>query len=721
MEDSMSKREVMLSAATVTDGDTEGLDQVKVPLSEVLAALHVDADEGLTDDQVQHRLTLFGRNELREKKVNPVLQFLSFMWNPLSWVMEAAAIVAIGVANGCCPDGPPDWEDFLGIIILLLVNATVGFVEEHSAGNAVAALKAALAPTAIVKRGGETKEINASELVPGDLVSIKLGDVIPADCRVLSEIEYKIDQASLTGESLPVTKKKGDTLFSGSTCKQGDGWAVVVATGVNTFFGKAAHLIDATENSGHFQKILGRIGLFCIGYITIWIVLLLAIQYGVQDYLYRGGISNLLVILVGGVPIAMPTVLSVTLAIGAAMLAKKGAIVTRITAVEELAGMEILCSDKTGTLTLNQLTIDKEALLIYGSRSDEEVLVLAARASGVDNPDAIDHAIVSSLPDPTKAREGITVLHLLPFDPVGKRAITSYEDSSGSRWRVAKGAPQVIVEMCERNSGKEKTQSMMEDIAKLGAKGLRALGLCLCKVPEGVEDLGKYEGEWEMIAMLAIFDPPRHDTQETIEKALGLGVPVKMITGDQLAIAIELGRRLGMGGNMYNSKDVFDPVTQNFTSFYDGVPIDTLVAEADGFAGVFPEHKFALVQKLQQMGNTVGMTGDGVNDAPALKVADIGIAVAGATDAARGAADIVLTEPGLSVIIDAIIQARMIFQRMLTYTLYACATTVGIATRFSILVFVYEFNFPPFMVLIFAFCNDLSIMTLSTDRVSNCS
>ncbi|KAG2699894.1 hypothetical protein I3843_07G208800 [Carya illinoinensis] len=572
------------------------------------------------------------------------------MWNPLSWVMEAAAIMAIALANG--GGRPPDWQDFVGIVVLLLINSTISFIEENNAGNAAAALMAGLAPKTKVLRDGRWSEQDASMLVPGDIISIKLGDIVPADARLLEGDPLKIDQSALTGESLPVTKNPSDEVFSGSTCKQGEIEAVVIATGVHTFFGKAAHLVDSTNQVGHFQKVLTAIGNFCICSIAVGIAVELVVMYPIQHREYRDGIDNLLVLLIGGIPIAMPTVLSVTMAIGSHRLSQQGAITKRMTAIEEMAGMDVLCSDKTGTLTLNKLTVDRNLIEVFAKGVEKEhVMLLAARASRTENQDAIDAAIVGMLADPKEARAGVKEIHFFPFNPVDKRTALTYIDESGT---------------------------------------------------------------WQFVGLLPLFDPPRHDSAETIRRALNLGVNVKMITGDQLAIGKETGRRLGMGTNMYPSSSLLG---QNKDASIAALPVDELIEKADGFAGVFPEHKYEIVRKLQERKHICGMTGDGVNDAPALKKADIGIAVADATDAARSASDIVLTEPGLSVIISAVLTSRAIFQRMKNYTIYAVSITIRIVFGFMFIALIWKFDFSPFMVLIIAILNDGTIMTISKDRV----
>lgn len=686
----------------------ETVDLEKIPIREVFQQLKCDED-GLSTQEGENRLRIFGPNKLEEIKESKILKFLGFMWNPLSWVMEAAAIMAIALANG--QGKPPDWQDFLGIMVLLVINSTISFIEENNAGNAAAALMARLAPKTKVLRDGKWQEMDASILVPGDIVSIKLGDIVPADARLLEGDPLKIDQSALTGESLPVTKNPGDEVYSGSTCKQGEIEAVVIATGVHTFFGKAAHLVDSTNQVGHFQKVLTAIGNFCICSIAIGIAIEIVVMYPIQHRLYRDGINNLLVLLIGGIPIAMPTVLSVTMAIGSHKLSMQGAITKRMTAIEEMAAMNILCSDKTGTLTLNKLSVDKNLIEVFTTGIEKDtVLLLAARASRVENQDAIDGAIVGTLADPKEARAGITEVHFLPFNPVDKRTALTYIDSNENWHRASKGAPEQILELC--NCTIDLRNKVHSVIDKFAERGLRSLAVARQQVPEKRKE--SPGGPWQFVGLLSLFDPPRHDSAETIRRALDLGVNVKMITGDQLAIAKETGRRLGMGANMYPSASLLghhkDPNLE-------AIPVDELIVKADGFAGVFPEHKYEIVKRLQEMKYVCGMTGDGVNDAPALKKADIGIAVADATDAARSASDIVLTEPGLSVIIHAVITSRCIFQRMKNYTIYAVSITIRIVLGFLLITLIWKFDCSAFMVLIIAILNDGTIMTISKDRV----
>ncbi|PPQ88780.1 hypothetical protein CVT25_010466 [Psilocybe cyanescens] len=690
--------------------DKEKVDLETIVIDDVFKLLQCD-ENGLSEEEALRRLELFGPNKLEVDEQNAFLQFLSFMWNPLSWVMEAAALVAIVLSNG--QGQPPDWPDFVGIVLLLFINSAIGFYEERNAGNAVKALMDSLAPKAKVKRAGNWSEIESATLVPGDMISFKIGDIVPADCRLTEAINVSIDQAALTGESLPQSKKNGDQCFSGSTCKQGEAEGVVISTGSNTFFGRAASLVGQDDDTtGHLQKILAQIGSFCLITIGIFVLAEIFCLYAGFRYGYRRGLDNILVLLIGGIPIAMPTVLSVTLAVGAQQLAKYKAIVTRITAIEELAGVTILCSDKTGTLTTNKLTIDRNTIQTYGPFSAEDVILLAAYASRTENQDAIDASVVQAIGDPTRARAGIKLLDFKPFNPVDKRTeITYRQEATGKLKRVTKGMTGIIIELCTRNKTEEIENRLEKDVEEYATRGLRALAVAFEEV-----DGDDFEAEgngFELIGLLAIYDPPRDDTKQTIDDAVALGVRVKMVTGDQLAIAKETGRRLGLGDHMYPAKVLKDGPAPGSKH----ASLDEMIMDADGFAGVFPEHKYEIVKRLQGLGHLCAMTGDGANDAPALSRANVGIAVEGATDAARGAADIVLTEPGLSTIVHAIRQSRVIFQRMRNYSIYACAVTIRIVVCFAILAFTYKFDFPPFMILIIALLNDGTIMTLSVDRV----
>jgi H+-transporting ATPase len=603
--------------------------------------------DGLSGAEAQERLTQYGPNEIEEKKDNPFLKFLTYFWGPIPWMIEAAVVLSALAQH---------WPDFAIILVLLLSNAGVGFWEEHQAGNAIAALKARLAIEAKVKRDGKWTTPPARELVPGDVIRVRLGDIVPADARLLTGDPIEVDQSALTGESLPATRKAGEAVFSGSIVRQGETDALVYATGSRTYFGKTAQLVQEAQTVSHFQRAVLKIG----DYLIILAVVLVAIIILVA--LFRGDpmlttLQFALVLTVAAIPVAMPTVLSVTMAVGARTLARREAIVTRLAAIEELAGVDVLCADKTGTLTQNKLTLG-DPFSVNGIAADE-VILCAALASRAEDKDTIDLAVLGGLKD-GQALKRYQVVHFQPFDPVHKRTEATVTGPDGAQFRVAKGAPQVILEM-SANAGQVKG-AVEQAVNEFAARGFRSLGVTRAD----------QEGDWQFLGVLSLFDPPRDDAKATIATARQMGVKVKMVTGDALAIARETAGKLGMGANILDASGFGD------TKHHETAQLAASIEHADGFAQVFPEHKFHIVDVLQQRGHIVGMTGDGVNDAPALKKADCGIAVSGATDAARAAASIVLLTPGLSVVIDAIKESRRIFQRMNSYAIYRIAETLRV-------------------------------------------
>ncbi|PSC74572.1 plasma-membrane proton-efflux P-type ATPase [Micractinium conductrix] len=681
----------MADAAVAVNGEGgvgEEVDFKDVSEEQALSILKA-THKGLTGEEAARRLIEYGPNKLPEETRNAFLVYLGYMWNPLSWAMEAAAIIAIALL---------DYADFALIVALLFVNATISYVEEANADKAIKALTSALAPKAKALRDGTVVTIDAADLVPGDIIIIRLGDIVPADIKILSEegsggsheheTPVQCDQAALTGESLPVKKFSGDVCFAGSTIKQGERHCVVYATGMQTFFGRAAALLGSANQEANLQKVMTRIGALCLVTIGVWIVIELAVQFGHYKHDCYGGeggcptLTNMLVIIVGGIPIAMPTVLSVTLALGAFTLAKEGAIVSRMSAVEEMAGMDILCSDKTGTLTLNKLTVDHINVYPLSGHSIEEVVKYSALSANIVTEEPIDMVLHESHPNRDTLWEECTLARFIPFNPTDKYTVAYVKDKkTGEIERVMKGAPQVVVR--NAHNAAEIEADCTAKITEYANRGFRGLGIA-----KAAGD-GSSGTTWEMVGLVPLFDPPRHDTRDTIERCNDLGISVKMITGDQLLIGKETAKQLGMGTNMFTTEALLK-AKQGFGLVEGHASVEDLVEEADGFAEVFPEHKFMIVKILQERRHMVGMTGDGVNDAPALKKADVGIAVAGATDAARGAADIVLTAPGLSAIVTAIIGARKIFQRMTTYSRYTVAMTFRICFTFGLLTVIYN-------------------------------
>ena len=659
-------------------------DLKSLPIPELLVKLGSSAD-GLSEAEAQRRLNQYGPNEIEEKKTSPLLKFLTYFWGPIPWMIEAAVILSAAARH---------WPDFIIILLLLLANAVVGFFEEHQAGNAIAALKAQLAVKARVKRGGQWTNPAARNLVPGDVIRLRLGDIVPADARLLAGDPVEVDQSALTGESLPATRKPGEAVFSGSIIRQGEIEAMVYATGANTYFGKTAQLVQEAHTVSHFQKAVLKIG----NYLIMLAVALVAVIMAVA--IYRGDpilttLQFALVLTVAAIPVAMPTVLSVTMAVGARLLARKKAIVTRLAAIEELAGMDVLCSDKTGTLTQNKLTLG-EPFCADGIPADQ-LLLNAALASRAENKDTIDLAVLGGLKD-DQVLQGFQVVHFQPFDPVHKRTEATVKDLKGREFKVTKGAPQVILDL-SANAPKEQAEAAVNEFA---GRGFRSLGVARAEK----------DGDWRFLGVLPLFDPPREDARATIATARDMGVKVKMVTGDAIAIAQETARKLGMGAGILDASGLGDVKRQETAAMAQSIE------DADGFAQVFPEHKFHIVDVLQQRGHIVGMTGDGVNDAPALKKADCGIAVSGATDAARAAAAMVLMTPGLSVIIDAIKESRKIFQRMNSYAIYRIAETLRVLVFMTLAILI--FNFYPltaFMIVMLALLNDGAILSIAYDNV----
>lgn len=667
----------------------------KVSIADVVKNLGVNLQMGLTTSESKARLAKYGPNALEEKKKSALKAFLAYFWGPIPWMIEAAALMALVVQ---------DWGDFVIISALLLFNAVLGFWEEHEASNALDALKSSLALKARTLRDGKWGEVDAKSLVPGDVIRIYIGDVVPADCKLVKGEYISIDQAALTGESLPVSKKENDDAYSGSIVKQGEMIAAVTATGNETFFGRTAKLVAGAGNVSHFQKAVMKIGNFLIVLAVVLAVILVADQLiGMKGHYDKKDLLRLaelvLILLVASVPVAMPAVLSVTMALGAQMLARKKAIVSRLESIEELAGIDTLCSDKTGTLTQNTLTLGDAQP--WNGIDDQELILMASLASRASDKDPIDMAIMAGLTDESVLKTYQQEKYV-PFDPVGKRTEATTKSPDGDVFRVTKGAPQVIIGMAKLADDElAKAQKIVADFA---AKGYRTIAVA--------RNNGK--DKWKFLGILPLFDPPRPDSKETIARAVEYGVRMKMVTGDNVAIAKQISAQLGMGTNIQPATSLFPgDVTKG------EIPADAAgrIDAADGFAQVFPEHKYAIVKVLQDSGHIVGMTGDGVNDAPALKQADVGIAVSGATEAARAAAALILTAPGLSVIIDGIAESRRIFERMTSYVLYRIAMTIAIM-GFVVMSSIYYDFFPltALMLIALALLDDVPIMTIAFDN-----
>ena len=672
------------------EAKTIGSDEAKKQSAEELFQALASGPKGLSSDEAQKRLALYGPNAIEAKKANPLLKFLGYFWGPIPWMIEVAAVLSAVVQH---------WTDLAIVLVMLLFNAIVGFWQEHQASNALEALMGELALKARTLRDGKWRELLAADLVPGDLIRIRLGDIIPADAKLVDGDYLSIDESALTGESLPVEKQKGDVAYSGSVAKQGEMAALVTGTGANTRFARTAKLVESAGAVSHFQKAVLTIGDYLI-YISLGLAAALVLAQLVRGDRFLTVFQFVLILVVAAIPVAMPAVLSVTMALGALVLSRMKAIVTRLQSIEEAAGIDVLCSDKTGTLTQNKLTLGDVVLL--GAAGPQEVILAGALASKEEDQDAIDLAVIGALKD-RAAVEAYSQTAFVPFDPSSKRTEAMVKDAQGKTFRAAKGAPQVIFKLA--GLGGEALETAQKHVDELAAKGYRTLG---------VARADPADGPWRFLGLLPLYDPPREDSADMIRRAEEHGIDVKMVTGDHVAIAREIAAQLGLKTNIVPADQVFpeghDP---EHLSSQD----EERIERADGFAQVFPEHKFSIVRALQHRGHLVAMTGDGVNDAPALKQAEVGIAVSGATNAARAAASLVLTAPGLSVIINAVEEARRIFERMSSYATYRITETIRI--MFFVVATMLVFNFYPIttvMIILLALLNDLPIMTIAYDN-----
>jgi len=702
----------------------------------------LDSLQGLTKDEIQERIYKYGKNEINEKEDSWFSRLFKRFWGPIPWMIEVAVILS-AIARR--------WEDFAIILFMLLVNAFVDFYQESKALSAISVLKKKLARKALVLRDGEWSSIDAKEIVPDDIIKIKIGDVVPADCILLSGGDFlQVDQAALTGESLPVNKQKGETLYANAIIKQGEMVGRVSATGLNTYFGKTVGLVVKAqkEEKGHFQTMVIKVGNFLIAMTALLIMII--IWHGVKN---NEPILDLLIfsliLTISAIPVAMPAVLTVTMALGAKVLATKEAIVTKLSAIEEAAGMDILCSDKTGTLTQNIMSL-ADPYLVKGF-SKNELMLFAAYASKKENDDPIEKPIFTYLRkyglEIEFAKKKMT--KFISFDPIHKKTEGIFKDN----FVYTKGAPQIIIELCDVDKfDKDESYRRIEEYAE---KGFRTLGVAYKNISEN---------SYTFVGLIPLFDPPREDSKKAIAEAKAKGISVKMITGDNTAVAKYISNLLKIGDNIADIKELkgqstkeylylskilsksiiktiktdiseaeltksVKKVIQEVQNELNNKPLEAgsvkkhesdiikIIESADGFAQVFPEDKYYIVDKLQKADHIVGMTGDGVNDAPALKKADCGIAVSGATDAARAAADIVLMSPGLGVIVDAVEQSRIVFERMKSYVIYRIAETIRILIFMTLAIVVFDFYpITAIIIIMLALLNDIPIMAIAYDN-----
>lgn len=631
--------------------------------------------KGLSSEEARQELQKYGLNTLPEEKPHPLLSFLSKFWAPVPWVLEFIILMEIALGK---------FTEASIIGMLILFNAAISFFEEGKARSALLLLRNRLDVEARVLRDGQWELLSAQRLVPKDIICIHMGDIVPADAKLL-EGHVLIDQSAMTGESLPVAPAAGEMLYAGSIVKHGEAYAEVLSTGKNTYYGKTAEIMRSTKTPTHLQRTIFSIIKYLVGFDIILVACVFA-------YSFYQGIPLLdllpfsLLLLVASVPVALPATYALSTALGSIELAKSGVLVTRLSAIEEAAAMNVLCIDKTGTITQNALRL--QTLRLYSAYTKEDLLCLAAMASEEATQDPLDLAILKAAAGCHSEFLTAERLSFTPFDPDRKcsEAIIHY---AGQEARILKGAPSELMKMLDES------EALSKDVEQMSSDGSRVLAIIF-----GVKD------RFKIVGLIGLQDPPRESSKGFIKEIRDLGVRVIMLTGDSPATARCIAKQVGIGSKVICREDV-----QKLSG--------EKIAGNDIIAGVFPEDKFHIIELLQKQGYICGMTGDGVNDAPALKKAEVGIAVSNATDVAKSAASLVLTNPGLVDIVEAIKSSRRIYQRMLTYTLNRIIKTFGISILLGIgLVLTNNFIISQLLIVLLLFANDFVSMSLSTDRVS---
>ena len=662
-------------------------DIASASIPDALAALHVDPGTGLTQAEVKIRRKEHGYNEVAEKKQHPVLKFLGKFWGISAWMLEVIMVLSAVLRK---------YSDLVVVGALLVVNAVVSFTQERRAAGVVATLRKRLQVSARVLREGVWNVIPARELVPGDIIRMRPGDIIPADVKLLTGT-LTVDQSALTGESKDVDKAPSAALSSGSVVRRGEGNGVVMLTGANTYFGRTTELVQEARPKLHIEAVVAKVvsWLFVIVSTLLCVVVALSLIRGLS---LLEILPLMLVLLMAAVPVALPVMFTVSMAVGSKELAKRGVLVTRLSASEDAATMDVLCVDKTGTITMNQLAVT--GVLPLEQATEADVVFAGALASQEANQDPIDLAFLAA----AKERHifdnlaKVTPVSFAPFDAKNRRTEAVVEQN-GQRIRVMKGAVRTVAEVCGLQS--PAIEALEARVSESAAKGYRTLAVAR----------GPETGTPALLGLVSLYDPPRPDAKQLIAELRDLGVSVKMLTGDALPVAREIGQEVGL----HNLRRVADLKAAGALASNQAVD---LLAGADGFAEVYPEDKYIVVQHLQAAGHVTGMTGDGVNDAPALRQAEVGIAVSTATDVAKGAASVVLTEPGLTNIVALVEQGRTIYQRILTWIINKISRTI-LKAGFVAIAFIVtgKFVISALAMLLLVFMTDFAKISLATDNV----
>jgi H+-transporting ATPase len=651
-------------------------------IDELINNLKADVKNGLSASEVEKRVKEYGYNEVPEKKANPYLSFGKKFWGLTAWMLEAVIVLSV-ILNKML--------DMYVIVALLLLNAVLGFFQEQRASKAVGALKQQLRVNARTLRDGKWQLIPARELVPGDIVRIRAGDFVPADLKLLDG-QIEVDQSALTGESLTVSKAKSDMLFSGSIVKSGESNSLVVLTGNKTYFGKTTELVQVARPRLHTEDVISTV----VKWLLIIVGVALAVAFVVAVFLGMDlfdVISLALVLLASSIPVALPAMFTISMAIGSMELVKRGVLVTRLSASEDAATMDTLCSDKTGTITMNKLSV--AGVIPMNGTDENTVLMYGALASQEANHDAIDLAFLGAASDRKISFDNFTQKSFTPFDPKTRRTEALIE-KDGKTFKVVKGAVNIIADLVGAD-----VNALNKQTNEYASKGYRTLAVAM----------GEDDKSLKIVGLVALYDMPRPDAKQLIGELKGLGISVKMLTGDALPIAKETARQVGLSDAITASTE-FEKTVETEPD-----KASEIAEKSDGFAEIYPQDKYSIVKSLQRKGHIVGMTGDGVNDAPSLKQAEVGIAVNSATDVAKGAASVVLTGEGLGNIVDLVKVGRMIYQRILTWIFNKVVKTFQIVV-FVVVAFLLTGRFivSAFDVVLLLFVIDFVTLSISTDN-----
>jgi len=653
-------------------------------IEETLKAL-ATTSKGLSEEEAAARLSKNGYNEIQSKKESQTLKFLKKFYGPIPIMLEIVIVLTYFLRH---------FDDLYIILALLVFNAVVGFLEERKADNSIELLKKRITVNARVLRSGEWKLKQARELVVGDIIRIRLGDIVPADAVVISSSDLEIDQSVLTGESMPVKKNTGDTAYSGSVVTEGEALCAVSAIAGSTYYGRTVKLVEEARPHLHLEHMIFNLIKYLIAIDIALVAVIILFGVFVMHSDFGTIVLFALNLLIASIPVALPAAFTVSMALGTEKLSKKSILVTNLNAIEETASVNVICFDKTGTITENRLEV--ESVYVLPGHTESEVIEAAALASKIEDKDPIDTAVINYAGRSKMSFDKFKVLKFTPFQPKTKMS-SALVSKGGKKIEVSKGALEKILAIC--NIGKDEEAKLRQKVNEFSLNMFRTIVVSR-------KNAGSRRSE--VLGAIALRDEPRKDAKQLISELHSLGVRTKMLTGDNIAIAKKIAKEVGIGENIVDISSLDAK----------GADFDRIIDQADGFAGIFPEDKYKIVRSLQNKGYRVAMTGDGVNDSPALKQAEVGIAVSNATDVAKSVADLVLVKDGIEVLVDAVKESRRIFERMMTYTLAKVGKIIQIVFFLTIMLLAFRvIGIRPFELILLLFTNDIVNISISTDNV----